>query len=82
MGLSSEDVDTVLINVDENDIPCIVIVSMPYDSKLFNSVYWERIKDTDTIIPNDKNNDGYYSKCCVAGEAQGAYNAWRCKNYG
>ena len=65
MGLPSEDVELVIIQIDEDDIPCVAIISLSQESKLYNTTYW-----TENRIPNDETNIGYYSKCCTAEKVQ------------
>ena len=71
MGISSKDVNSVSILIDDKDIPCVVITSVPKDSKLSNSTHW--LEENDVMKPSDI-NFGYYSKCCLPDIAQDAVN--------
>lgn len=75
MGIPSEDVTTVDIMIDKNNIPCVVISSIPSNSGIYNSIYWDKVPlDEDKVVIPLLSNDRYYSKCCIAGLAHDARN--------
>ena len=71
MGIDPENVKKVYIQVDDSDIPCVIVSEIYKDSDLNNSDYWnDTFLSDDIVIPSDYKNKGYYSKCCSAEKVQ------------
>lgn len=72
MGIPTAGIKTVFFKIYEDNIPCVVIGELFFDSALYNNKYWQKVSynGEEIAIPNDKENEGYYSKCCVVSDVQ------------
>ena len=75
MGLPSDDIATVWLQLDEDNVPCVVIASITEESKLFNADSWIKI-DSGEIVASASKNEAYYSKCCSPSNVQEKYSEW------
>jgi len=72
LGIPTDGVKKVFVQINKDDIPCVIVAEISKKSSLYNSIYWQPTNHLgeDIVIPRDVNNTGYYSKCCVPADVQ------------
>lgn len=70
MGFSVEDVKKVNIKINSNGTSCVVVTELSLDSRLYNTKHWNKVDYSGglVVIPNNDNNENYYSKHCDINE--------------
>lgn len=72
LGIPTDGVKKVFVQINKDDIPCVIVAEISKKSSLYNSIYWQPTNHLgeDIVIPRDINNAGYYSKCCDPKDVQ------------